>query len=243
MRKGHIVLLFFFVSLVLTRCEDSRAHVIPDHPKNPDAEKLAKAIVVAISTDNYPAFTDIFVTQQEFVGLLQSSTNPRVQQRATDTLNMMRMLHKRARRSFDEIRKEGTRDGLAWERVKYKSTTYDIDTLDGVELIFMTIRMDFRGVEYALTAHEIVRTKSGWKLSGKLEYGDRLKNSYAVDLARKLQDSIHIADSIMAVYMYLQADSALKSDSIHAARERRSKDSIRIADSIAAASRIKKKKK
>ena len=243
MRTGLLTLVLFAIVITGTRCEDSHAQMIQDQPKNPEAEKLAKAIVNAISTDNYAAFTDLIVTQREYVTVLQSSTTPRVQQVANDSIRGMQQMHKRARNSFDDVRKGGMHDGLAWERVKYKSTTYTIDTLDGVELIDMKIWMDFRGVEYVMTAQEVVKTKSGWKMFGELAYGDRGKRMHAEDLARKMQDSIAMADSIMAVMMYMEAESMRLADSMAMVRAMWTIDSIRMADSIAASEQKKKGKK
>lgn len=239
MRTAVLIFLFFAGIVVHSSCEDSRAQMVPDQPKNPDAEKLAKAIVSAISTDNYAAFTDLLLTQQEYLTTLRSSTDPHTQQKVNDSTDAMHRLHMHTRKSFDEVRRKGIRDGLAWERVTYKSSNYSIDTVDGVELIHLTIRMDFRGVEYLLTAQEVIRTKTGWKISGNLQYGDMPAYHRAEDLARQMQDSIRVTDSLMAAYLYLQADSALKADSLYTHRKA---DSISMADSIAAASRIKKKK-
>ncbi len=241
MRTGLLALALLAIVITGVRCEESRAQMVPDAPKNPDAEKLAKAIVVAISTDNYAAFTDLLVTQRDFVNVMRSSTNPQVQERANDSITGIRSVHKKARRSFDDIRKDGTRDGIAWERAKYKSSTFAMDTTDGVEIIYMTIVIDFRGAEYPIIAKEIVKTKTGWKILGRLEYGGPTK--YAYELAMVMRDSIAMADSMMVAQMTQQYESMRIADSVAAVRMQWATDSTRIADSLAASSAKKKGKK
>lgn len=237
----RILLLALLLSVAVmggTSCEESRAQMMQtgptnEQPRNPELEKLAKAIVAAIATDNYAAFTDLLVTQREYVALMRASTHPGDEIKANDSVAVMQKVYKTARRSFDEIRENGTRDGIVWERAQYKSVRYNLDTLHGVEFVRMVIVIGFRGAEYPITASEVMKTTSGWKVLGRIRYGER--DIYArygdpEEIARRMQDSIHKADSLVAREMMRLADSIIRADSLAATQAKRWQDSINEAD-------------
>jgi len=239
MRTGVLVLTLFIIMMTGTQCEESRAYSVSPKATSPEAEKLGKAIVAAICADNYSAYTELLVTQREYVTVMKSSSDPEDQEKANDSIRGMQKVYRTARQSFDRIRKEATHDGIVWEKAQYKSCWYSIDTIDRVEVIQLNIVMAFRGAEYPFSASEVVRTKSGWKVLGRLYYGDRS----AYDMARMMMDSINAADSMMMVEMMHQYDSVRTADSTAWVRERRLNDSMRIADSLAASNLRKKGKK
>lgn len=223
-------LVLFAIVIAGMHGEDSHAQMPPTEPKNPEAEKLAKAIVTAISTDNYAAFTDLLVTQREYVVLLQRSADPADREKVNDSVAEMRKVYRMARRSFDGIREEGLRDGIVWERAQYKSMKFHLDTVKGTECMRMVIIIGFRGAEYPLTATDIVKTGSGWKLLGRIRYGERDITANPYDMARAMQDSIRKADSLLVVEMMRLADSISRADSVAAMQAKRWQDSINEAE-------------
>lgn len=229
--RTTLLTLLLAIGIAAIPCEELRAQTNRVEPKNPEAEKLAKAIVTAISTDNYLAFTDLMVTQRDYVTIMRSSTDPEDKARADDSVAGMHKVNRTARRSFDGIRKEGTQDGIAWEKAQYKSSRFTIDTVNGVEIIRMVIIIGFRGAEYPITAGEVVRTKSGWKVLGRIRYGDRLT---AEEEAKRLMDSIRVMDSMLQVQMEMMYDSMKMVDSLAAVIEMQ-----RLADSASEAERKK----
>jgi hypothetical protein len=240
MRTGLLALLLFAIVITGTRCEESRAQTIQDQPKNPEAEKLAKALVASITTNNYAAYTDLLIVQHDYVNM-RLSTDPGDMEKVNDSTRGMQKVHKEARKSFERVRDRGERAGLAWERTRYKSCSYELDTVKGIEFVTMKVIMEFREVEYPITIEGIWRTPKGWRLFGPVEFGD--KNSSSIDLARRMMDSIAMADSMMMMQMYYLADSARMADSMSAAHMYWQADSAHRADSVATSTKKKGKKK
>lgn len=71
-----------------------------------------------------------------------------------------------------DIRSKATANNIIWMGAKYKTVRYTVAKPNGYEMMQLSCIVDFNGVEYPFTVTDVVHTSNGWKLGGKMYYGN-----------------------------------------------------------------------
>lgn len=73
---------------------------------------------------------------------------------------------------LDQIRAAGTTAGIVWEQCTFKEAIPTIDKSRGFEMMRLKCVVECNGKEHSFTVTDIVGTDNGWKLAGKMIFGD-----------------------------------------------------------------------
>lgn len=137
-------------------------------------EEFAKKLTEHVIDSNYQAIVEMIIVKDEMVDLIRNSRVSTAGKEAAishvDTeIGKMKM---DMFNGLAEIRKSGRALGLAWENCTYKSVRYDIKNPNGYDMMQLKCVIDCNGMEHVFTVTDVVKTPKGWRLGGKMMFGD-----------------------------------------------------------------------
>lgn len=152
---------------------DSRPTVkAEDQPGSP--EEFAYRLANFVIDSNYQGIADMIIQKQEMVELISNSSVTQAGKEAAIShvdveIAKMKMDMSNGLR---EIRSSGTTAGMYWPNCKYKDARYDVAQPNGYDMMQLKVELDCNGITNVFTVTDVVRTKNGWKLGGKMMFGD-----------------------------------------------------------------------
>lgn len=169
---------FFFMACDGDLMKDTTASI-----ENPNAKatevandpiKFGNTVTDLIIANNYQALTDFIIKHDEMQKAISGSTAPQngkefAISRIDDEIKVMQVDTKTG---LDNIRSEGTAAGIVWENCTFKSATPTIDKARGFEMMTLKCVLTCNGQDHYITITDIVGTDNGWKLGGRLYFGD-----------------------------------------------------------------------
>lgn len=150
---------------------DAKEVVVADN-SSPDA--VGEKITDYVIANDYNGLANMIITSDEMTKAISGSNAPAEGKkfaisRVDDEIKEMQTDIKTG---LDEIRASGTKAGIVWENCKFKEARPTIDESRGFQMMQIKCVIDCSGQEYIFTVTDLVGTDSGWKLGGKMMYGD-----------------------------------------------------------------------
>ncbi|MBI3512147.1 MAG: hypothetical protein HY064_15925 [Bacteroidetes bacterium] len=155
-----------------------------------DPDAFATEIVTALSKNDFTAFSRLVINKEEMIALMNSSKDQSDKDMVSHADEMMKDITENSKKTFDEVRDAGTKDGIDWSQAKFKKGEYDRKDQGGFESMAMKMVIDCKGKEYHLAIDKTAKAKTGWRIVGRMDYGDQ-------DMAGMIQsmmDSINNPD-------------------------------------------------
>lgn len=154
--------------------QTSTTPVTPPEEIPGSPEEFAKKLTEHVIDSNYQAIVDMIILKDEMVDLIKNSSVSTSGKEAAiahvDTeIGKMKM---DMFNGLTEIRKSGRTSGVVWENCKYKAARYDVKSPNGYEMMQLKCVIDCNGMEQVFTVTDVVHTPNGWKLGGKMMFGD-----------------------------------------------------------------------
>lgn len=179
---GCVVVVFSF-AFFCTACGDDHAKEPTASIENPNAKapevandpvKFGNTVTDLIIANNYQALTDLIIKHDEMQKAISGSTAPQngkefAISRIDDEIKVMQV---DVKTGLDNIRSEGTAAGIVWENCTFKSAIPTIDKARGFEMMTLKCVLTCNGQDHHITITDIVGTDNGWKLGGRLYFGD-----------------------------------------------------------------------
>lgn len=179
-------LLFFATAVMLfsTSCGEDKAEkestggTENSAAKEPlvanDPLKFGKTVSDLIIANNYQGLADLIILHDEMEKAISGSTAPKEGKefaigRIDDEIKVMQTDTKSG---LDNIRSEGTAAGIVWENCAFKEATPSIDNSRGFQMMTLKCVLTCNGQDHTITITDIVGTDGGWKLGGRLYFGD-----------------------------------------------------------------------
>ena len=158
--------------------KDSTGSVENSAAKEPvvanDPGKFGKTVSDLIIANNYQGLADLIILHDEMEKAISGSTAPKEGKefaigRIDDEIKVMQTDTKSG---LDNIRLEGIAAVIVWYNCTFKEATPSIDNSRGFQMMTLKCVLTCNGQDHTITITDIVGTANGWKLSGRLYFGD-----------------------------------------------------------------------
>ncbi len=177
------VVLFFSFAFFFMACDGDLTKETTASIENPNAKvpevandpvKFGNTVTDLIIANNYQALNDLIIKHDEMQKAISGSTAPQngkefAISRIDEEIKVMQFDTKTG---LDIIRSEGIAAGIVWENCTFKSTIPSIDKARGFEMMTLKCVLTCNGQDHRITITDIVGTDNGWKLGGRLYFGD-----------------------------------------------------------------------
>lgn len=177
-------LQIFLITLVVTfsACGEGETN---SSTSNPDAKEVstsdnttpegtARMISNYVIANDYNGLANMIITADEMKEVISgSSVTPEGKKVAISRVNEeIKEMQLDTKSGLDEIRAKGTTAGIVWENCKFKEARPTIAEPSGFPMMQLKCVLECNGQEFVFTVTDIVETDNGWKLGGKMMYGD-----------------------------------------------------------------------
>ena len=158
--------LLIVVSALIVSCKDSLDNTTPEGT----AELIANYVIANDSS----GLMGMIITEDEMKKAIASSNAPSdgkefAISRVKEEVQVMKTDIKNG---LEQIRTAGTATGIIWEDCSFKEAVPTIDKSRGFEMMRLKCILECDGSEYVFTVTDIVGTQHGWKLAGKMMFGE-----------------------------------------------------------------------
>lgn len=139
-----------------------------------DPVKFGQTVTELIIANNYQGLAALIIKHDEMEKAISGSTAPQngkefAISRIDDEIKVMQV---DVKTGLDNIRSSGTAAGIVWENCTFTEAVPTIDNARGFEMMSLKCILTCNGVNHHITITDIVGTDDGWKLGGKLFFGD-----------------------------------------------------------------------
>jgi hypothetical protein len=180
----HTFYLLIAFSLVVTSCgseessndsESTGGTVITkgavDNTTPAGTGELVAGYVIA---NDYSGLANMIITHAEMEKAISGSNAPKEgKEFAIGRIDTeIKVMQTDIKTGLDQIRAAGTNAGIVWEQCTFKEAVPTIDKSRGFEMMRLKCVLLCNGQEHVFTVTDIVGTSTGWKLAGKMIYGD-----------------------------------------------------------------------
>ncbi|HTF06432.1 MAG TPA: hypothetical protein VK826_20510 [Bacteroidia bacterium] len=141
----------------------------------PDAtQAFGQKVTELVIANDYAGLTSLIITKDEMTKAIQGSTAPAngkefAISRVEDEIKEMQV---DVKTGLDQIRASGTTAGIVWDKCTFKEARPSIDQSRGFDMMQLKCVIDCNGTEHIFTVTDVVGTDAGWKLGGKMIYGE-----------------------------------------------------------------------
>lgn len=148
----------------------STAKVITEGSPEEFAEKLANFVI----DSNYTGIAGLVIERQEMIDLIKNSSVMREGKilAIEDVDTQIGMMKMDMSNGLVDIRNRGREAGIMWDHCNYKSCSYEVNNPTGYEMMQMKIVLECNSIEHTITVTDVPQTPAGWKLGGKILFGD-----------------------------------------------------------------------
>lgn len=147
---------------------------VPAEPVAGSPEATAKQICERVIANDHEGLMALIITQEEMADVIKNSSVTRAGKEAAVENRFVGIGQMRIdiTNGLLEVRKQCEATGMVWENCKYKDARYEINNPTGYNMMQLHCILDCNGMEYIFTMTDVVDTKNGWKLGGKMYYGE-----------------------------------------------------------------------
>jgi hypothetical protein len=191
---------YLFISLLFFSA--SFAFAAKKGPKTPEA--LGAALLEAFKKNDAAAFKKLFITEEEFYAVVNSSTLDEDEKRIARKKYTSEPPDAKALSNFEEEYQNGKEAGMNWKNAKLGEVTFESRNEKGVQMVKLSVNFteSVTGMKLAIVTKECFKTSHGWKLSRTVRLkiiSGKEKPYEKLTYEQILMDSIRMADSMNAV--------------------------------------------
>lgn len=176
-------IIYCIFILALTSCSGEETNKSTSNPDakevvavsdNSTPEGIGKMITDYVIANDYSGLANLIITNDEMTKAISGSTAPAEGKKfAISRVDAeIKEMQVDIKSGLDEIRASGTTAGIVWENSKFKEARPTIDESRGFQMMTLKCVIESNGQEHVFTVTDIVGTDNGWKLGGKMMFGD-----------------------------------------------------------------------
>lgn len=141
---------------------------------NSTPEGVGKMITDYVIANDYNGLANLIITHDEMAKAIGgSNASPEGKDFAISRVDAeIKEMQVDIKTGLDEIRASGTTAGIVWDNCKFKEARPTINESRGFQMMTLKCVIESNGQEHVFTVTDIVGTDNGWKLGGKMMFGD-----------------------------------------------------------------------